>query len=1031
MERWLPELSVNRPITVIMSFLALMVLGAIAWARIPLEMMPSSYTLNRLWVWVSYEGSTPRENDANLIQPLQEHVSTAPGIKSMGSRARPGSASLSLEFHRSISMDVAYNSLVDRLERAMTELPDDVERYNIWKWDPSDEPVLWTGISIPDTVEDQHKLVSEVVAKRLERVPGVGRVDFWGVTERRIFVEFRLDQLEAHGVSLGEVLGRLGKDNFQMASGRVVDGGRVAYVRSLARWQDVDELRAYPVKPGVRLADIADITYRPDPTPDINHINGKDGAALSIMKESDANTVEVAEQVEAAMAELAADPRTQGAGFVKFFSQADLIQGSVNDLLESTAIGGLCAVIVLYVFLREWRLTLLIATSIPVTLLLTVTALDLTGHTLNLLSLMGLMIAVGMVVDNAIVVAEAIYERRQRGEAPKTAAVEGASEVNLAITLSTLTTMVVFLPVILMSEDADFSFFMGELGMPVVWALGASLLVALLYTPLATTFLKDRGGKAAPEAPRWVQWLEGQYRRGLSAVLTHRTDTLVGIIGVLFLTVVLPAQAVSCQESADGNIGDFVIRLEVPADFTYTERVNTLKIYEDWLDAHDEAWGIRTHRSELDATSTYGRLWVYLEEDEQEGRLPRAEVLDAARDGLPKLAGVDVGIGWGGGGAGNENNTLTVTLSGEDVGTLESLGQEVRRRIKAVPGVIGVTNDQEEGGGEELRLNADRDALARVGIDARTVGQTVGFALRGTMLPRFHEPDKEVDVVARFRYEDRQDIDRLLNFPLWSPATMRSTPLRGVVRPVVAPGLGTIRREDRVTSYPITVELKPGADAEALSVGIAGALDSIQLPRGYDWSLTGKAFGAETEDQARNLALVLSVVFVFLIMGVLFESFLLPFAVITSIPMAILGVYWTLYLTGTPLDMMGGVGLIILVGVVVNNGIVLIDLVTRLRAEGLSRVEALVEAGGRRLRPILMTALTTIIGLLPMALGTSTFVGIPYAPLGRVVAGGLVAGTVLTLFLVPFLYTVLDDVRNTSSRWLAWVVARPRAAAAR
>ncbi len=1031
MERWLPELSVNRPITVIMSFLALMVVGAIAWAHIPLEMMPSSYTLNRLWVWVSYEGSTPRENDANIILPLQEHVSTAPGIKSMGARARPGSASLSLEFHRSISMDVAYNALVDRLERAMTELPEDVERYNIWKWDPSDEPVLWTGISMPEGVEDPYKLVSEVVAKRLERVPGVGRVDFWGVTERRIFVEFRLDQLEAHGVSLGEVLGRLGKDNFQMASGRVVDDGRVAYVRSLARWADVDELRAYPVKPGVRLADIADITYRPDPTPDINHINGKEGAALSIMKESDANTVKVAEQVEAAMAELAADPRAQGAGFVKFFSQADLIQGSVNDLLESTAIGGLCAVIVLYVFLREWRLTLLIAASIPVTLLMTVAALDLTGHTLNLLSLMGLMIAVGMVVDNAIVVAEAIYERRQRGETPKEAAVGGASEVNLAITLSTLTSMVVFLPVILMSEDADFSFFMGELGMPVVWALGASLLVALLYTPLATTFLKNRGGKAAPEPPRWVVWLEGKYRSGLHAVLTHRTDTLVGIVAVLFLTVVLPAQGVSCQESADGNIGDFVVRLEVPADFTYTERLETLKVYEDWLDSHHEAWGIRTHRSELDSTSTYGRLWVYLEEEEKEGRLPRAEVLDLAREELPKLAGVDAGIGWGGGGGGNENNTLTITLSGEDVGTLEALGLEVRRRIKAVPGVIGASNDQEEGGGEELRLNADRDALARAGIDARTVGQTVGFALRGTMLPRFHEPDKEVDVVARFRYEDREDVDRLLNFPLWSPATLRSTPLRGVVRPEVAPGLGTIRREDRVTSYPITVELKPGAEPEALQAGIAGALDSINLPRGYDWSLTGKAFGAEEEDQARNLALVLSVVFVFLIMGVLFESFLLPFAVITSIPMAILGVYWTLYLTGTPLDMMGGVGLIILVGVVVNNGIVLIDLVTRLRSDGMSRVDALVEAGGRRLRPILMTALTTIIGLMPMALGTSTFVGIPYAPLGRVVAGGLVAGTVLTLFLVPFLYTVLDDVRSTASRWLAWVVARPRAAAAR
>ena len=1030
MERWIPAFSVTRPVTVIMSFIALMVVGALTWSAIPLEMLPGSYSLNRLWVWVNYEGSTPRENDANIVQPLQEQVSTAPGIKSMGARARSGSASLSLEFHRSISMDVAYNALVDRLERAMPELPEDVERYSIWKLDPADEPIIWAGISIPDTVEDDHKLVSEVVARRLERVPGVGQVEFWGVTERRIFIEVRLDQLAAHGVNLGEVLARLGNDNFQMASGKVMDDGKVAYVRSLARWQDVDALRAYPVKPGVRLGDIADITYRPDPSPDINHINGKDGAAIAVKKESDANTVEVAEAVDAAIAELEADPRAQGARFVTFFSQAELITSSLNDLFSSTVIGGLCAVVVLFVFLRDWRLTLLIAACIPVTLLMTVSALYFTGHTLNLLTLMGLMLAVGMVVDNAIVVVEAIYERRQRGEGAASAAIAGASDVNLAITLSTLTSMVVFLPIILMSQDADFSFFMGELGMPVVWALGASLVVALLYTPLATVALRDGPNGGLPAPPRWVGWLERSYQAGLRRALTHRTDTLMGVIGLIFLTIVLPAQSVSCEESADGNLGDFVIRLDVPVEFTYSERLKIIETYEAWVDAHDAEWGVRTHRAELDATSSFGRVYVYLDEDPAPGQLPREQVLEQAREQLPKLAGVDAGIGWSQG-SGNENSTITVTLSGEDVATLEGLGAEVRRRLKAVPGVVGATNDQEEGGGEELRLRADRDALARAGLDARSVGQTVGFALRGTMLPRFHEPDKEVDVIARFRYEDRQDVDRLLNFPMWSPATGASLPLRSVVAPEVAPGLGTIRRENRITSYPITVELKPGTAPAEAEAGISGALNGLDLPRGYSWTLGGRAFGSMEDDQARNLALLLSVVFVFLIMGVLFESFLLPFAILTSIPMAMLGVYWTLYLTGTPLDLMAGVGLVILIGVVVNNGIVLIDLVTRLRADGMSRVDALVEAGGRRLRPILMTALTTIIGLMPMALGDSTFVGIPYAPLGRVVAGGMVAGTVLTLFLVPFLYTVLDDIRATASRWLAWIAAPQAAPSAR
>jgi HAE1 family hydrophobic/amphiphilic exporter-1 len=370
-------------------------------------------------------------------------------------------------------------------------------------------------------------------------------------------------------------------------------------------------------------------------------------------------------------------------------------------------------------------------------------------------------------------------------------------------------------------------------------------------------------------------------------------------------------------------------------------------------------------------------------------------------------------------------------LTGEDVDTLEALGGEVRRRLKDLPGVVGIKNDQEEGGGTEMRLRGEREALARYGIDARTVGQTVGFALRGTQLPYYHDDGKEVDVIARFRYEDREDVNRLLDFPMFSPALGESVPLRALVRPEVGPGLGTIRRNDRLTSYPLTLELQPEADMEVLQGAVSGAMDGINLPDGYSWSLFGRMMGDEMNDDARNLALLLSIVFVFLIMGVLFESFILPLSVLTCIPMAMFGVWWTLYLTGTPLDMMGGVGLVILIGVVVNNGIVLIDYVTRARAEGTERTQALVEGGGRRLRPILMTALTTVFGVLPMAVGDATFIGIPYAPLGRVVAGGMISGTVLTLYLVPFLYTVLDDMRASAARWLAWAIARPAATPAR
>lgn len=1020
MNRWLPTLSVTRPVTVAMGFLALVVLGMLAWTRIPLEMMPSSFSLNKLWVWVPYDGSSPRENEQQLVLPLEEQLSTAPGIKGMRTNARSGNASVQLEFHRSISMGVAYNAVVDRMERAMAELPDDVQRYWVWKFDPASEPVMWAGIAIPDTVEDEHRLVTEFIEKRLERVPGVGEVDVWGVTPRAVFIDFKLDSLMTHGVSLGEVIAGLSSDNFQMASGKVVQDGKVRYVRSLARWDSVEDLAAWPVKDGVVLRDIADIEYRLDPSASINHIDGQEGAALSIQKESDANTVEVTDAVEAAFKEIAADPRGEGVTFVTFFSQGEIIGDSVDDLLSTAATGGLCAVIVLFMFLREWRLTLLIALCIPFTLLLTVTALYFTGFSLNLLTLMGLMLAVGMVVDNAIVVVESIYARRQEGESPENAAIEGASDVNLAITLSTLTTMVVFLPVILMSENANFSFFMGQLGMPVVWALAASLFVALVFTPLSTTLLRNAGG--LPPEPRWIQWLTARYRSSLSWILNHRTDALVGILIVTALTIVLPFQAVGGEETGDEDIDDFVVRIQVPGDWGYYERLDAVESIEGWVDENRDRWGVRTHRAELGSSSEHGRLYVYLNEPEKRSETAIApdKVLEDARENLPVMAGVALKIGWGGSGD-NSRNELSFMLRGEDTPTLERLGDQLESTLEGLPGIIAVRSDLEGEAGREIRLQADRAALARYGLDARTVGQTVGFALRGTSLPKYHDDGKEVDVVARFQLEDREDVDRLLDFPLWSNTAQRSVPLRAVVTPEVAPGFGTIRRSDRMTSFPMTIELGPGADKDEVMAMVGGVIASVDMPRGYSWSFGGEVRDREEDDQARNLALVLSVVFVYLIMGVLFESWTLPLSILTSIPMAMVGVYWTLYLTGTAMGAMGGVGLVILVGVVVNNGIVLIDLVTRLRQDGEARTVALVEAGTKRLRPILMTALTTIFGLLPMALGTSTFVGIPYAPLGRVVSGGLLAGTVLTLYLVPYLYSVLDDMGASGSRWAAWV----------
>jgi len=1016
MRRWLPSLAVRRPVTVLMGFLALLVTGVIALADIPLQMMPSGFDPPFMWVWVPYGDSTPADTDAKVVGPLQEHLSTVPGLKELESRASTGSAGFGLEFHQSVDLDEAYNSVVDRMERAMPDLPDEVDRYGIWRFDPDSEPIVWAGAAIPESVEDPHNIMANVVTPRLERVPGVAQVELWGVDEKVVWIDFDRDALFAHGVNLYALMGTLGSDNFQLASGRLEDQGQVRYVRSLARYEDLTDLARTPVAPGVVLEDIATIHYRIEPSASIWHLDGEEAAGMGIAKESSANTVATAQAIQEALDELERDPRLQGIRFETFFDQGALIEDSIFNLSKTALQGGVFAVIILFVFLREIRMTLLIAASIPLSLIITVTVLYFTGGSLNLLSLMGLMIAVGMVVDNAIVVVETIYRRRQAATDPQEAAIAGTAEVNLAITLSTLTTMVVFLPLILMSDDAMFSFFMGSLGFPVVFALAASLLVALVFTPLSTVYLKDTAVKADPA---WITWLSKRYKRGLRWVLNNRFDAFMGVLAVTVVTVIFPFDAVGCTDQDSGGLDDFELRVEVSPTFGYYERLAVIEAVEDTIEANQEEWDIRIYRTWMRSTSNRGTVWIYLEDgvDSERKEQIRDEVLAA----MPEQAGVDIYSGRGGS-SGHGANQVELYIQGEDPQVLLALSEEVLRRARTAEGVLNAELGLEEDGSDEIRLQVDRDGVARHGLSASTVGQTLAFAMRGNQLPDFREGDREVTVYARFQYEDRQDLETLLDFPVWSPTSQAAIPLRSLTEAEVGKGFGTIYRNERKTRLPLSVEFEKDVEVMQAYSRLGVAMEGLELPRGYEWTTGGRMDDQIENDQARNLALLLSITFVFIIMAVLFESTILPMAIITTIPMALVGVYWTLYLTGTPLDVMGGVGLVILVGVVVNNGIVLIDLVTQLRRSGMDRTEALLNSGERRLRPILMTAMTTICGLLPMALGSSTFIGIPYAPLGRVVAGGIAAATILTLFFVPFLYATLDDLKAFAARGVGYVL---------
>ncbi len=1015
--RWggsvLPRFALGRPVTVSMILVAVLVMGVLSWQRIPVQLMPGGYDFPYLWVWMPYHDSTPRETERQIVQPVEDAIETLPGVRRLEARAGRNYARFEIELDQDVDMDEAWSGLTERLERARLELPDDFDKYYIYKYNPSDSPIVWAAITYPSTAEDPAFLIETRLLRALERVQGVARAEFNGAHRARVYIDFNREAIERHGVSLYQVMQKLGGDNFTMPSGKVDEDGRVVLLRSIATFESEEEVAQLPIGAGLVLSDIAEVIHARPASGTIHRVNGDPAGSIDIYKESGANTMAVCARIHEALTALHADPDLEGYGALPFFDQGKIIQESVDNLRDTALQGGVLAVLVLLFFLRRFRVTMLIAASIPLSLLMTVVVQYAVGESINLIAMMGMTLSVGMTVDNSVVVVESIYRHRELGAAPRDAAIDGTSEVALAILAATLTTVVVFLPIILMSDDAQFSFFMGRLGLPVCYALGSSLLVALVFVPLAT-LLTDEPAKPAG----LVTWVTESYVRLLGGVLRNRS-TSFAVAALLVVSMAWPMQHLDKSDSSNDGIIDFVVNVQFPGSFSTRQIDEVLKRYEKRFEKKRASWRIRALRVRRWGTSRRAYLMAFMEPRES-GDITRKEIEEAIPDLLATVEepGVEAGLGWRS--SGREDKALPLTLRGDDSDVLVELGTEVVRRLREVPGILGVDANLDEEGMDELRVEIDRERAARYGVSPDVLARTVSFAFRGSQLQPAHIDGREVPMQAGFRLEDRADIRSLQNFGIWSPLG-GEVALGTVASLRYAKGHDTIRREDRKTSLGIKVTL----EGEDLSEGydlIRKGLSGLKLPRGYSWTPGRRWDELQQQDRARRFALLTSVAFVFLLMGMLFESFWTPLAVLFTVPFAFVGVYWMLYATGTTFEVMAGIGLVVLVGIVVNNAIVLLDRVQQYRFDGMAREEALLQAGRDRLRPILMTAATTIVGLLPMALGKSGIVGTPYYPLGRAVIGGLLASTVLSLLLVPLFYTYLDDLRHA----LAAAVRPPR-----
>ncbi|MGY8825907.1 MAG: efflux RND transporter permease subunit [Candidatus Latescibacterota bacterium] len=1032
----LPRFSVNRPVTVVMILLALLVVGAIAYTRIPLTLFPEGMDYPRLFVWANYPNAGAVEVEKKVVRHLEEAVAQVSSVKGIQSGANRGGGWVRAEFQKDTDLQVAFAEMKDRLERVMPEMPDEIEQLWVRRWDQNDIPILEGAITFGPGVTDPRFLIDTYIDPALRRIDGVGNVEVWGTEGKMVLVELDQSKVRSHDVNIFETVNELRSQNVTVPGGWIIEGGKKIYLRSMGRYESVDELSNTVIDPEhqLKLADVASVQYKPPRKDWVNRIDRQESLGFGIVRAAEANIVHISDEVHATMEELKQHPKLQGMDFVLFWDQGEHVTSSVYNLQASGLWGGMFAAMVLFFFLRAVRMTLIITLAIPLCIMVTITVLYFMGWSLNMATMMGLLLSLGLVVDNAIVIVENIFRKRQEGLDPRRASIEGAGEVGMAVTMATLTTVVVFLPLILMGSNDNMAFWMLRIGFPVIVGLVASLGIALVIIPLAA--LKIGSGRDRGELG-FILWVRRRYENALRWVLTHRIDAFILVV-LAMASVQIPMEGMKKTDQQDRNESRMDLAFEMPSGQSLEQAEAFMTSVEDSVMVSKEAYDVRIMRTFFRAG--WGRVTMFFNEEKglewyevawddllknlelrEKLHLDYKEIEKDIKERLYMPPGITLRVNWENS---QQDARVNVTLYGEDTQTLIKLAEEVERRMNSIPGLLSVNTDMDQGS-TELQLKLDRGQMERLGVSAQMISGNIAYALRGHDINKFHTEDgREVDIRVQLEEFDRKSLQdlRSLTFPT---ADGREVPLESLANIFVERTLGGIRRDDRQTMLNV-VARAPQDDAKELFSQVDVAMQGFDMPRGYRWDKGARYVRIEEQDDSMMFASIMSVTFVFLLMGVLFESFVLPLSVIISIPFSFLGVYWTLYLTDTPQDIMSVIGMVILIGVVVNNAIVLIDLANRLRDEGMDRMDALMEAGRHRFRPILMTTFTTAFGLIPMAVGNSKMVGLAYAPLGRTMMGGLLASTVLTLMLVPLFYTFFDDFRELVQKVMASAFAEEK-----
>ena len=1013
------EFSIKRPVTTVMFFISMFVVGLIAAVRLPLEALPS-VTFPGIFLQLPYSGSTPEEVERTVLRPVEEAVSTMTGVKRVQGSARADSAWMFIEFtdwERDVS--IAASEARERIDAIRDDLPDDMQRYFVMKFSTSDEPVLKVRLASKRDMTREYDMIDREFKRRLERIPGVARVDVLGAPPNEVEIAISSDRLNAHGIGLNELNMRLRDVNFSVSAGQIDDGGRRLRVQPVGEIVDLQEYRDIVIDgKGTRLSDVADIQLKPARIDYGRRLDGQPAVGLDIFKERSANLVQVAKDVLKEVDVISKDPALDGVQVKVVEDQGEAVTGSLMELAEAGLVGLLLSILVLYFFLRHWPSTLMVTTAIPICFVMTLGFMYFAGVTLNILTMMGLLLAVGMLVDNAVVVVESIYQERERmPDQPRLASLVGTRNVAIALSAGTLCHCIVFVPN-LFGDRNMLSIFMSQIAITISVSLLASWLVAVSLIPMLSARMKTP--PLVRDNRGLIPRLQVRYAAFLRWTLEHRGKSILGILLIVLLSVI-PATQMKTNMFGGEEGGEANIFYQWNGAYTKQQMSDEILKVETFLDKNRKQYGIVQIYS-FYSEEGWGGTQVKFDTSKPAETKKRVELL---REALPKSARANIGIGdqGGPGGGGGLAQNVQVMLVGDSSETLREIGEGVvpiLARRKELRDVRVNTGDQNS----ELSVRVDRERAATFGFSAQEVSQFVGLALRGAPLREFRQGDTEVPVWVRFAGADDYGIKDISAFTVRAPDG-RIVPLLAMVDVRIGEAASQIERSNRQTTLTIQANLADKVSMPEARKAMEDTLKTIPFPAGYTYTFEGGGFQQDDDAMKQMMFnLIIALVMIYVVMAAVFESLLFPSAIMSGVVFSVFGVFWLFWLTGTEFNVMAFIGILVLMGVVVNNGIVMIEHINNLRRRGMSRTDALVEGSRERLRPILMTMGTAILAMVPIALGQTKMAGDgpPYFPMARAIAGGLAFSTVVSLLFLPTIYAVLDDLGSATSR----VIARAR-----